>query len=151
MSSTDEISLDLIFFQLLHTHQSICQWQAYMTVPTLSYTYAIGPFGLQKFQCVLLPCHRTTLFTEIATNTTSSPSWCHYHNFDTHSTEGIALTRYERLCVDFVGIQWTMGNAHLSRWWPSLGILLVSLWVSMRTSLWLHLESEGTWYGNESR
>jgi len=53
------------------------------------------PFGLQKFRCVLLPCHRTTLFTEIATNTRPSPPCCYYHDFDTYPTEGIALTRYE--------------------------------------------------------
>ena len=61
------------------------------------------------------------------------------------------------ICASILlGIQWTMGNAHLSRWWQSqslssLGVLLVSFWIAMRTSLRLPLETEGTGYGNESR
>ena len=98
-----------------------------------------------------------TWFTEIATNT---PSCCYYHNFHTYSTAGIALTRYElrefvrRFCWGYNG-PWetciSIDGDKQSQSLSSLGILLVSLWVSMRTSSWLHLESEGTWYGNESR
>jgi len=92
-----------------------------MTVPALSYTYTICPFGLQKFQCVLLPnlihwnSNKYSLLLLL-------PQFSHIFNSG-YRINSLWITR---ICASILlGIQWTMGNVHLDRWWQTITITLI--------------------------